>query len=71
MYIFGISLLAFLLLRRYCYTYTTLYTTYTIGIIGFGKFGQFLAKTFVKRNDVYAMSKEDKTVAAKELGKCV
>jgi hypothetical protein len=39
-----------------------------IGIIGFGKFGQFLAKTFVKKNEVYCMSKEDKTAISKELG---
>lgn len=39
-----------------------------IGIVGFGKFGQFLAKTFVKKNEVYCMSKEDKTTVAKELG---
>jgi prephenate dehydratase len=38
-----------------------------LGIIGFGKFGQFLAKTFVKQNEVYCMSKEDKSVIAKEL----
>lgn len=39
-----------------------------IGIIGFGKFGQFLARTFVQNNHVYCVSKEDKSAVAKELG---
>lgn len=39
-----------------------------IGIIGFGKFGQFLAKTFVKNHNVYAVDKDDMTHAAKEIG---
>jgi prephenate dehydratase len=41
-----------------------------IGIVGFGKFGQFLAKTFVKNHDVYCVSKDDRSVEAKQLG-CV
>jgi len=39
-----------------------------IGIIGFGKFGQFLAKTFVKKHQVYAANKNDMSNAAKEIG---
>ena len=39
-----------------------------IGIIGFGTFGQFLAKTFVKNNDVYCINKEDCSSIAKEIG---
>ena len=39
-----------------------------IGIIGFGKFGQFLAKTFVKNNDVYCINKGDSSAVAKEIG---
>jgi glutamyl-tRNA reductase len=39
-----------------------------IGIVGFGKFGQFLAKTFVKNNDVYCINKGDMTTEAKEIG---
>jgi NADP oxidoreductase coenzyme F420-dependent len=39
-----------------------------IGIIGFGKFGQFLAKTFVKNNDVYCINKGDMSAVAKEIG---
>jgi len=30
-----------------------------IGIIGFGKFGQFLAKTFIKHHDVFAVDRSD------------
>ena len=39
-----------------------------IGIIGFGKFGQFLAKTFVKNNEVYAVGRSDMSSQARELG---
>lgn len=39
-----------------------------IGIIGFGKFGQFLAKTFVKSHDVFAVDKDDMSATAKEIG---
>lgn len=39
-----------------------------IGIVGFGKFGQFLAKTFVKDHDVYCVNKGDESAAAKEIG---
>lgn len=34
-----------------------------IGIIGFGKFGQFLAKTFTKYHDVFAANKGDEVRA--------
>lgn len=39
-----------------------------IGIIGFGRFGQFLAKTFVKHANIIAIDKDDQTSAAHELG---
>ena len=39
-----------------------------IGIIGFGKFGQFLAKTFSKENKVYAVGRSDMSAAAREIG---
>ena len=39
-----------------------------IGIIGFGTFGQFLAKSFCKNHDVYCVSRDDKSAIAKELG---
>lgn len=39
-----------------------------IGIIGFGKFGQFLAKTFAKNNEVYAVGRSDMSAQARELG---
>ena len=39
-----------------------------IGSIGFGKFGQFLAKTFVKNNHVYCVNKGDMSAVAKEIG---
>jgi prephenate dehydratase/prephenate dehydrogenase len=38
-----------------------------IGVIGFGKFGQFLAKTFSRRHDVFAVDKDDMSTVAKEL----
>lgn len=38
-----------------------------IGIVGFGKFGQFLAKTFAKNNQVYCVDKDDMSAVAKEL----
>lgn len=39
-----------------------------IGIIGFGKFGQFLAKTFVKNHHVFAVDKDDMSHVAKDIG---
>lgn len=39
-----------------------------IGIIGFGKFGQFLAKTLTKNHQVYCVDKDDMSTVAKELG---
>ena len=42
--------------------------TLSIGIFGFGDFGQFLAKTFVKHHTVYAISKSDYTTVAKNMG---
>jgi prephenate dehydrogenase len=39
-----------------------------IGIIGFGKFGQFLAKTFVKNHLVYGTNKNDVSGVAQEIG---
>ena len=39
-----------------------------IGIVGFGKFGQFLAKTFSKNNEVCVISKSDNSAVAKEMG---
>mmetsp|Transcript_15060 Transcript_15060/g.19866 ORF Transcript_15060/g.19866 Transcript_15060/m.19866 type:complete len:746 (+) Transcript_15060:128-2365(+) len=39
-----------------------------IGIVGFGNFGQFLAKTFVKYADVYGINRSDKTAVANKMG---
>lgn len=39
-----------------------------IGIIGFGNFGQFLAKTFSRYHDVYATSRSDYSRRAAEIG---
>ena len=39
-----------------------------IGIIGFGKFGQFIAKTFVKEHKVYCVGQSDRSAEAKEIG---
>ena len=39
-----------------------------IGIIGFGKFGQFLAKTFVKSHTVHGTARADHSIAAKQIG---
>ena len=39
-----------------------------IGIIGFGRFGQFLAKTFRHYCDIFATSRGDYTVIARNLG---
>lgn len=39
-----------------------------IGVIGFGKFGQFISKKFVADHDVVAMGRGDHTVAANEMG---
>lgn len=39
-----------------------------VGVIGFGKFGQFLAKTFIKHHHVYSVNKADMSIAANEIG---
>mmetsp|Transcript_22480 Transcript_22480/g.35858 ORF Transcript_22480/g.35858 Transcript_22480/m.35858 type:complete len:1045 (+) Transcript_22480:109-3243(+) len=39
-----------------------------IGIVGFGNFGQFLAKTFVKTGKIYACSRSDYSEVANNLG---
>ena len=39
-----------------------------IGVIGFGKFGQFISKKFVADHDVVAMGRGDHTVASNEIG---
>ncbi|CAN0411360.1 unnamed protein product, partial [Discosporangium mesarthrocarpum] len=39
-----------------------------IGVIGFGKFGQFISKTFVKNHEVVAMARGDYSVAAANIG---
>lgn len=39
-----------------------------IGIIGFGKFGQFISRKFVMDHDVVAMGRGDYTAAADEMG---
>ena len=39
-------------------------TPLRVGIIGFGKFGQFLAKTFAKEHNVYAVGRGDMTQQA-------
>ena len=39
-----------------------------IGIIGFGKFGQFLARTFVKSHTVHGTARADHSLIAKEIG---
>lgn len=46
-------------------------TRLKIGIVGFGKFGQFIAKGFVKKHDVFAMSRGDYSMAARDIGKRV
>lgn len=43
-------------------------TRLTIGIYGFGNFGQFLAKTMAKHHNVRATSRTDYTVEATQLG---
>jgi hypothetical protein len=40
----------------------------SIGVVGFGKFGQFIAKTFAKHHSVRAMGRSDTSAAAKALG---
>lgn len=40
----------------------------TIGVVGFGNFGQFLARTFVKHANVVGTSRGDYTEPAKEMG---
>mmetsp|Transcript_15242 Transcript_15242/g.31346 ORF Transcript_15242/g.31346 Transcript_15242/m.31346 type:complete len:736 (-) Transcript_15242:133-2340(-) len=39
-----------------------------VGIVGFGKFGQYLAKTLVKHCEVIAIDKDDMSSAASSLG---
>lgn len=39
-----------------------------IGIIGFGNFGQFLAKTFALHHEIFATSRTDYSAQAKEIG---
>lgn len=39
-----------------------------IGVLGFGRFGQFIAKTFVKYGEVVATSRSDYTVIANAMG---
>ena len=39
-----------------------------IAVIGFGNFGQFIAKTFVKDHIVYGVAQSDQSTAAKEIG---
>ncbi|CAN0009283.1 unnamed protein product, partial [Hapterophycus canaliculatus] len=39
-----------------------------IGVIGFGKFGQFISQKFVEDHDVVAMGRGDYTAAADEMG---
>lgn len=39
-----------------------------IGVIGFGNFGQFIAKKFVKHHDVVGMGRGDHSIAAKNIG---
>lgn len=39
-----------------------------IGIVGFGKFGQFISRKFVADHDVVAMGRGDYTAAADEMG---
>ncbi|CAM9394727.1 unnamed protein product [Chrysoparadoxa australica] len=39
-----------------------------IGIVGFGNFGQFLAKTFAKHSQVFVTGRTDQTKLARELG---
>lgn len=43
-------------------------TRLKIGVIGFGKFGQFIAKTLVKNHDVVGMGRGDYSVVAREIG---
>jgi prephenate dehydratase/prephenate dehydrogenase len=43
-------------------------TPLKIGIVGFGKFGQFLAKTFIKTHRVHGVSRADCSVVAKDIG---
>ena len=40
----------------------------TIGIIGFGRFGQFIAKSFRKYGNVIGTSRSDYTTVAEEMG---
>lgn len=40
----------------------------TIGVVGFGRFGQFIARTFSKHGKVVATSRSDYSAIAKEMG---
>ena len=40
----------------------------TIGVVGFGRFGQFIASTFAKHGTVVATSRSDYTAIAKDMG---
>lgn len=42
-----------------------------IGIIGFGKFGQFISRKFVADHDVLAMGRGDYTAVADDMGVCI
>jgi prephenate dehydrogenase len=39
-----------------------------IGIVGFGNFGQFIAKTFAKAHDVFVTNRDDVTASAAQTG---
>lgn len=41
----------------------------TIGIVGFGSFGQFIGKILSKRHEVVAMNSIDQSAAADGMGK--
>ena len=42
-----------------------------IAVIGFGNFGQFIAKTFVKDHIVYGVAQSDQSAAAKGIGQMI
>jgi prephenate dehydrogenase len=39
-----------------------------IGVVGFGNFGQFIAKTFAKDHDVLVTNRDDRTAEATQIG---
>lgn len=41
----------------------------TIGIVGFGRFGQFIGKILSKTHEVVAINRSDQSAAADEMGK--